>query len=121
MRPADVIDTCRTSHAGLVAALGRLSDDEFRSPSLLPGYSRGHVVAHLINKARAHVWIFGGPSAGEIRRLHPDGYDADAAADAGARRSAAELCSDLQQSFQQLEAAWDALDDALWDRQGIMM
>lgn len=120
MRPDDDIDTCRTSHRGLVAALAPLSDDDFRSPSLLPGYSRGHVVSHLVNKTSAHVRLFGGPPAGEIRRLHPDGYDADLAADAGAGRSARELRSELERSFEQLEAAWEALDDALWDRQGIM-
>lgn len=120
MRPAANIDACRASHRRLLAALARLTDDDFRAPSLLPRYSRGHVVTHLANKAAAHVWLFGGPAAGEIRRLHPDGYDADLAADAGAGRSAGELCSNLQRSFELLEAAWDALDDALWEWQGIM-
>jgi maleylpyruvate isomerase len=55
-----------------------------------------------------------------VRRLHPDGHDADRAADAGARRPAAALCADLERSFDQLEAAWDALDDDMWDRKGIM-
>jgi maleylpyruvate isomerase len=120
MRPDDDIAACRTSHRVLVAALAPLSDDDLRSPSLLPGYSRGHVVAHLTNKTKAHVWLFGGPSAGEIRRLHPDGYDADLAAGAGAGRSAVELRSDLKHWFEQLDAAWQSLDEALWDRQGIM-
>ena len=87
---------------------------------MLPSYSRGHVVKHVTNKARAHVWLFGGPSAGEIRRLHPARYDADLAAGAGADRSADELRANLQHWFDQLEAAWDALDEGLWDRQGIM-
>jgi len=78
------------------------------------------VVTHLANKARAHVWVFGGPPVGETRRLHPDGYDADRAADAGATRSAAELRADLTRSFDLLETAWEGLDDALWDRQAIM-
>jgi maleylpyruvate isomerase len=97
-----------------------LTDDDFEAPSLLPGYSRGHVVAHLANKVRAHVWVFGGPPAGEIRQLHPDGYDADRAADAGASRSADELRADLMHSFDLLQAAWAGLDDALWGCEGIM-
>lgn len=120
MRPEHDIDTCHASHRGLIRGLAQLSDDDFRSRSLLPGYSRGHVVAHLINKARAHVWLFGGPPAGEIRLLHPRGYDADAAAAAGAARSATELRSGLERSLEQLEAAWQGLDDELWDRQGVM-
>lgn len=120
MKPLAGIETCRQSHRLLLAALARMTDDDFRSPSLLPRYSRGHVVTHLANKTRAHVWLFGGPAGGEIRRLHPDRYNADLAADAGAGRSAAELRSDLETSFALLEAAWDALDDAFWDQPGIM-
>ncbi|HZJ03886.1 MAG TPA: maleylpyruvate isomerase N-terminal domain-containing protein [Nocardioidaceae bacterium] len=120
MKPADLIDACRTSHRLLLASLGSLTDDDFRAPSLLPCYSRGHVVTHIANKAKAHVVIFEGPAAGEIRQLHPDGYAPDLAADLGASRSGAELRSDLAHCLELLEATWDALDDALWDRHGIM-
>ncbi|WP_327634824.1 maleylpyruvate isomerase N-terminal domain-containing protein [Kribbella sp. NBC_00482] len=120
MRPVDTINACRASHMSLLADLAPLADDDFRTPSLLPRYSRGHVVTHLANKARAHVHIFGGPAAGEIRQVHPDGYNPDLAADRGVNRSAAELRSDLTQSFELLEGTWDAFDDTLWDRQGIM-
>ena len=120
MRPDDVIDACRSSHRDLVTAVTPLSHDDFRSPSLLPGYSRGHVVAHVINKTTAHVSLFGGALVGETRRLHPDGYDPDRAAQVGATRSALELCAELKRSFEQLETAWETLDDGMWDRQGIM-
>lgn len=120
MKPVDTIAACRTSHRLLLASLAPLTDDDFRAPSLLPRYSRGHVVTHIANKSKAHVLIFGGPAAGEIRQLHPDGYDPDLAADLGASRSAAELRSDLVQCFELLEATWDALDDILWDRLGMM-
>jgi len=120
MKPDADIHDCVEAHRALLASLASLTNDDFRSPSLLPRYSRGHVVTHLANKARAHVWVFGGPPAGETRQLHPDGYDADRAADAGASRSAAELRADLTQSFDLLEAAWEGLDDALWEQQAIM-
>ena len=121
MKPVAYIEACHASHRKLLADLVPLTDATFRVPSLLPRYSRGHVVTHLANKARAHALLFGGPAAGEIRHLHPDGYDPDLAADAGAGRSAVELCSDMAQSFELLEAAWDALPDTMWDGQGIMM
>lgn len=120
MRPALEIDTCRSSHRRLVDAVARLSDDILRSPSLLPGYSRGHVVSHLINKVTAHVSLFVGASVGEVRRLHPEGHDADVAAALGAGRSAEALRSDLERAFEQLESAWEFLGDELWDRQAIM-
>ena len=120
MKPVDIIDACHASHRLLLASLGRLTDDDFRAPSLLPRYSRGHVVTHIANKAKAHVVIFGGPAAGEIRQLHPDGYDPDLAADLGADRSGAEVRSDLAHCLELLEAAWDALDTAHWDQQARM-
>ncbi len=120
MKPAAYIDACRKSHRRLLAGLSPLTDDDFRSPSLLPRYSRGHVVTHIANKTKAHVSLFAGAAAGEIRQLHPDGYDPDQAADAGASRSAAELCFDLAKSFELLEAAWDSLDHTMWGRQGMM-
>ncbi len=120
MKPIDTIEACCTSHRLLLAGLAPLTDADFRAPSLLPRYTRGQVVTHVANKARAHVLVLGGPEAGEIRQIHPDGYDPDLAADLGAGRSAAELRTDLAQCFESLESAWDTLDDALWDRQGLM-
>lgn len=120
MRPAEQIDACRTSHQGILADIAPLKDDDLRLPSLLPGYSRGHVIAHLVNKAKAHIWLFEGAAARETRRLHPIGYDPDASAAAGSGRPARDLLADLSTSFDLLEAAWDGLDANLWDRQGIM-
>jgi maleylpyruvate isomerase len=120
MRPDPDIDACRTSHRRLLTALAPLTDENFRSPSLLPRWSRGHVVTHLANKTKTLVWVFEGPAKGEIRRQFPAEHDHDAAAETGAARSAAELRSELTQSFALVEAAWDALDDGLWDRHGIV-
>jgi maleylpyruvate isomerase len=121
MKPSATVDACRRSHQLLLDSLAPLTDDDFRVPSLLPRYTRGHVVTHIANKARAHVLVVEGAAVGEVRRIYPDGYDADQAAEAGADRPAAELRADLAHSLQLLEAAWAALDDAHWDRQGIMI
>lgn len=121
MRPTATIDACRTSHQLLLVRLAPLTDDDFRVPSLLPGYSRGHVVTHIANKARAHVRVLEGAAVGEVRRVHPEGYDPDQAADAGALRPAAELRADLADALQLLETTWAVLDEAHWGRQGIMV
>src|SRR5665811_513854 len=59
MKPVDTIEACRTSHRLLLVGLAPLTDDDFRAPSLLPRYSRGHVVTHIANKSKAHALIFG--------------------------------------------------------------
>jgi maleylpyruvate isomerase len=120
MEPAEYIEACRASHERLLNGLRPLVDQDFRAPSLLPRFTRGHVVTHLANKAKAHAWLFGGPAVGEVRRLHPAGHDADAAADLGADRSAVELRADLKRSFDLLEAAWLGLDDNSWNELGEM-
>lgn len=121
MKPGALLETCRSSHRSITRAMEGMSEDDFREPSLLPGYSRGHVVAHLINKTRAHVLVFEGAAAGEVRRLHPVGHDPDAAATDGSRRSSDAFSADLHDAFQDLERAWDTLADDLWDRQAVMM
>jgi maleylpyruvate isomerase len=120
MRPDEVIEACHNADRSFVAAVASLSDGELSSPSLLPGYSRRDVVAHVINKNEAHVRLFGGPLVGEVRHLHPDGYDPDRSAHAGALRVTSDLRAALERSFGELEDAWDALDDDMWDAHGIM-
>ncbi|WP_274561083.1 maleylpyruvate isomerase N-terminal domain-containing protein [Streptomyces spiramyceticus] len=34
-----------------------LTDTELRSPSTLPGWTRGHVAAHVASSADAYVWL----------------------------------------------------------------
>src|SRR5882762_7629936 len=94
MRPDLSIAACLVSHRRLLDDIQPLTDEAIRLPSGLPRWSRGRVLAHLINKADAHIWLFGGPPAGEVRRLYPQGYDPDVAANAGAGRAASELCSE---------------------------
>ena len=120
MEPAESIEVCRASHERLLSGLAPLMDHDFRGPSLLPRFSRGHLVTHLANKARAHVWVFGGPAVRQVRRLHPAGHDAEAAADAGAGRSAIELRAELASSFDLLETAWLGLDANAWNELGEM-
>jgi maleylpyruvate isomerase len=39
------------AHRAIAAAMATLADDELRSPSLLPGWSRAHVLAHIARNA----------------------------------------------------------------------
>ena len=121
VRPTALLDASRESNQRLLGNLALLTERERRQPSALPRYSRGHVIVHLTNKARAHRHVLGGPVVAEVRRLHPPGYDPDAAAEAGAHRPIAELLADLSEALSDLEAAWDELDDGHWTRTGMMM
>jgi maleylpyruvate isomerase len=78
----------------LLALVGRTPD--LTAPSLLPGWTRAHVAAHLAGNARSHVRMLGGlpqyPGGAAGRSADIDALAADpAAAVAALRDSAAEL------------------------------
>lgn len=120
MRPANTIDMCRSSHQRLVAAVDAFDEAAFREPSRLAPWTRAHVVAHLINKAEAHVGLFEGAAVGETRSLYPVGHSQDEAAELGAAKPGTVLSDGLRYWFQQLETSWDSLKDGHWHREGIM-
>ncbi len=39
----------------LLATAARLTDEDLRAPSLLPGWTRGHVLAHVARNADSYV------------------------------------------------------------------
>ena len=53
--PTEYLDWWRRGEEHVGTALGRLTDDEFAGPSLLPGWTRAHVLAHLAGNAEAQV------------------------------------------------------------------
>lgn len=120
MRPSDEIETCLASHRHLERSLASLIDRQMREPSLLPGWTRGHVLTHLADKTATHVWLIGGAEVNEVRDQYPAGFaQAQSAVDARSGRSAAELREDVAQSFADLESAWERLDSDQWQRTGI--
>jgi maleylpyruvate isomerase len=120
MRPAAAIDACIAGHERLVSATAALTDGDVAQPSLLPGWTRGHVLTHLAQKTTTHVWLFEGAYVDEVRDQYPQGFArAQVELLAAAGRSATELRSDLTASFASLETAWSELPDGCWDREGI--
>lgn len=86
------------------------SDDALAAPSRLPGWSRGHVLAHLARNADALVEILAGRPmyAGENAR------DADIERDA--HRPLAAHLDDLRDSAARLDGAFAAQREADWER-----
>ena len=112
------MEACTAAHQRVLTAVCTLSDEQVRAPSLLPGWSRGHVITHLARNADSHVWLFDGARLGEVRSQYPQPGMREADIEAGAPRSADELAHDLRRSCEALEQAWRDLDDDLWERGG---
>jgi maleylpyruvate isomerase len=97
--------------------LATVGAGELEAPSLLPGWTRGHVVTHLARNADSFTWLLDGAAAGEVREQYPGGATTRAAAiDAGAARPTADLRADLERSAQRLAAAMARLEPAAWER-----
>jgi maleylpyruvate isomerase len=114
--PSVLIDGCAAAHAALLADIVELRDDVARRPSLLPGWTVGHVLTHLARNADSLVWRLEGAALGEVRDQYPGGLDRRAGdIDAGAGRTAAELVTDVRQSAEAVLRVMTDLPLDAWD------
>jgi len=110
----------RASTSGLLAGLDeqRWSDSDVRAPSVLPDWTRGHVLTHLARNADGIVATYAGALRDEIVPRYPKGPAGRSAdIEAGAGRSAVELLADVRDSADRLDRLFGALSDAgAWER-----
>lgn len=101
----------------LLRAAEALTPEEVAAPSLLPGWSRGHVLTHLCRNADALLNGLAAARTGTDVPMYAsdDARDADIAAGAG--RPAAEQCADLRSSADRLAEAARALAPQAWEFQ----
>ncbi len=112
----------RSSTERLVKALYGLDwpAEVLRGPSLLPGWSRAHVLTHLARNADGIWRVTEGASRGESALMYPGGEPArDAAIEAGAGRDAAQLLADVRDTADRLDQTWAQLPDTGWEVEGI--
>ena len=89
-----------TSTSSLMRAL------DPRAPSLLPGWSIGHVLTHLARNADGMRNMIEGAVLGEERLMYPSAEHRDADIEAGSSRTATELVDDVRRCAWALESAW---------------
>ncbi len=77
-REAEIWAALREADNCLLRDVDGLSDAELREPSLLPGWSRGHVVAHLALHAEALSGVVEGVRKGEPVPMYPSLDERDA-------------------------------------------
>jgi len=114
--PTEWVAGCAAAQAGLDAALVGLDDTTARRPSLLPGWSVGHVLSHIARNADSVVWRLEGAARGELRDQYPGGLaQRRADIEAGAGRSAAALAADVQATSAAVVQSMAGLPAAAWD------
>ena len=97
--------------AALLETVARLTDDDVRRPSLLPGWSRGHVLTHLARGGDALRNLLDG------RPAYPSQEARNADIEAGAGRSAAELIADVRASAAAFRETALGQPDEAWSRE----
>lgn len=98
----------------LLATARRLSDADLAAPSLLPNWSRGHLLSHLARNADAYRRMLDGAARGETVPAYSSREERDAHIEAGAARSIADQLVDLEESATRFAAAVEAMPPGSW-------
>ncbi|GAA2631583.1 maleylpyruvate isomerase family mycothiol-dependent enzyme [Streptomyces vastus] len=105
------------AHGTLERLLAGLDDQQVAEASALPGWSRGHVLAHLTDNAKMFARLAEHALRGDPVAGYDGGVDErNAIIEATAGRSAAEHRAELATHTAALEAVWARADDADWSR-----
>lgn len=117
IRPGELVTAIRSAHARLGGAIEPVTGAQVVAPSRLPGWSRGHVLAHLAGVGGAAARQVGLARRGVLVDLCDGGRPArDAAIEAGARASAAALVVALRIQTERIDELLASLAPADWDR-----
>jgi maleylpyruvate isomerase len=100
----------REATGRLLTSAAALDDDAVRGPSLLPGWTRGHVLTHLARNADALLEVLAG------RPMYASAEARDADIETGAPRPLAEQLDDLRTASSRLDGAFAAQGATAWER-----
>lgn len=115
--PGALVAAIRRGHERLGGAIEPLTDAQIAEPSRLPGWSRGHVLAHLDGLAAAVARQVVFARRGELVDFYDGGRAArDAAIEVAAPAPASEHIRSLRVATQRLDALLAGLAPADWDR-----
>jgi len=113
--PQRAAELCREAHARLMRSVDGLTDTDVRDPSLLPGWTMGHVLTHLARNADSHARRISGAVDGlDVPKYAGGSKQREAEIEAGAGRSADELIADLAAGESRLELVFDRYASAGW-------
>ncbi|MFI7702795.1 maleylpyruvate isomerase family mycothiol-dependent enzyme [Nonomuraea sp. NPDC049480] len=101
----------------LLATAASLSDADITAPSLLPGWTRGHVLAHVVKNADSHLNLLTWARTGVKNPQYASLQARTAAIEAKAAQPAARHLADLEDGAARLAAAVRDLPEQAWSAQ----
>ena len=100
----------------LLRTAAAFTDEDVRRPSLLPGWSRGHVLTHIARNADAGTRMLTWARTGVPGFEYPSMAARADEIEAGHHRSAAELLDDVRDSADRFARAYRAVPAGAWTR-----
>ncbi len=111
----DLADLLADADQALVRTVDGLGDEAYAEPSLLPGWTRAHVVAHLTLNAEGLAGVLHGAHLGQPRTMYASNAARDGDIDDLATAGPAELRERFLASTGTFDEALRAMADADWD------
>lgn len=101
------LDEMATATDRLLTSVDALTEEACRQPSLLPGWTRGHVLTHVARNADGLANLVLAAVTGDGRPMYPGAADArEVAIEEGAGRHLGDLRLDVAESAERLLAAF---------------
>lgn len=114
---ADLLLLARRGTAFFSRALNQLSDTDFDEPSLLPGWSRRHVAAHVGYNARALARLVEGARTGEAIAMYESPTARNSEIEVGATLPVVAIRNLCEHAAIHLNVEWRDLPAACWSNQ----
>jgi maleylpyruvate isomerase len=113
----ELITEAAAAHRRMWASAGEMDDDACRAPSLLPGWSRGHVLTHWARNADGQARMLEAAMRGEVAAQYPGGSEQrQAEIEAGATRPGRLILQDARAAVDRLEDTWRRMPPDAWGR-----
>ena len=112
---ADMLSRIDVATDRLLATVRHLSDDDVRRPSLLPGWTVGHVLTHIARNADSLVNLATWARTGVPTAQYASDESRNADVEAGAAREASAHYEDIASSADRLRGALAELPADAWD------
>jgi maleylpyruvate isomerase len=111
------IDRIDAAVSRLLASASALSDEQMRAPSLLPGWTRGHVLTHIARSGDGLRNLLIWAETGVETPQYPSAEAREADIEAGAGRPAEELTADVASSAKSFTEHARAMPPEAWTTQ----
>lgn len=112
--PAQTIAQAAEATARLLRSVEEMTPEQVLQPSVLPGWTRGHVLSHISRNADALCNLLRGARTSQPIPMYPSPEARDRGIEDGARRPPADQLADLRASGLRFTAACEAMPPEAW-------